>query len=111
MASTNNQFRQYYFDVTDIVRSCDNSVLSINFGSATVIANATAALPGQESTQNPALSLNIVVNSIQPGRGQSRGCLSFRTDSLFARNKMILDGTGALLSRRRDPGSPHMLFN
>ncbi|KAF2704453.1 glycoside hydrolase family 2 protein [Pleomassaria siparia CBS 279.74] len=49
VASTYNQFRQYYFDVSEIVTSCSDPVLSMNFGSATVIANATAALPGQET--------------------------------------------------------------
>ncbi|ORY15621.1 glycoside hydrolase superfamily [Clohesyomyces aquaticus] len=49
VASTNNQFRQYYFEISDILRSCSDPILSINFGSATVIANATAALPGQET--------------------------------------------------------------
>ncbi|KAF2800922.1 glycoside hydrolase family 2 protein [Melanomma pulvis-pyrius CBS 109.77] len=49
VAATNNQFRQYYFEVSDIIRSCSNPILSINFGSATVIANATAAIPGQET--------------------------------------------------------------
>lgn len=48
VASTNNQFRQYYFDVTEIISSCSAPVLSINFGSAPLIANAIASLPGQE---------------------------------------------------------------
>ncbi|OCK75304.1 glycoside hydrolase family 2 protein [Lepidopterella palustris CBS 459.81] len=50
VASTNNQFRQYYFEVSSILSSCAGSpVLSINFGSATQIANAIAAEPGQET--------------------------------------------------------------
>ncbi|KAK8253567.1 putative beta-mannosidase [Phyllosticta capitalensis] len=50
VASTNNQFRQYFFDVTEILASCTESpVLSINFGSAPEIANAIAAQPGQET--------------------------------------------------------------
>ncbi|KAF2189589.1 glycoside hydrolase family 2 protein [Zopfia rhizophila CBS 207.26] len=49
VASTNNQFRQYYFEVSNILKTCDSPILSINFGSATVIANATAELPGQET--------------------------------------------------------------
>ncbi|KAF2637032.1 putative beta-mannosidase [Massarina eburnea CBS 473.64] len=49
VAATNNQFRQYYFDITDIISSCNSPVLSVNFGSAPIIANATAALPGQET--------------------------------------------------------------
>ena len=50
VATTNNQFRQYYFDVSDIHRQCSSSpVLSINFGSAPQIANQIAADPGQES--------------------------------------------------------------
>ncbi|KAF2267100.1 putative beta-mannosidase [Lojkania enalia] len=49
IASTNNQFRQYYFEISEILTSCNYPVLSIKFGSATVIANATAAIPGQET--------------------------------------------------------------
>ncbi|OCL07281.1 glycoside hydrolase family 2 protein [Glonium stellatum] len=50
VASTNNQFRQYFFEVSSILNSCVSSpVLSINFGSAPQIANAIAAEPGQET--------------------------------------------------------------
>ncbi|KAF1991404.1 glycoside hydrolase family 2 protein [Aulographum hederae CBS 113979] len=50
VASTNNQFRQYWFDVSNIVDACKGDVeLSINFGSAPNIANAIAAEPGQET--------------------------------------------------------------
>lgn len=50
VAATNNQFRQYYFEVTDIVKGCPVApVLSINFGSAPAIANEIAAQPGQET--------------------------------------------------------------
>ncbi|EMC95043.1 glycoside hydrolase family 2 protein [Baudoinia panamericana UAMH 10762] len=51
VASTNNQFRQYWFDVSTITTSCDETerILSINFGSAPNIANAIASEPGQET--------------------------------------------------------------
>ena len=51
VASTNNQFRQWWFDVSDLLSSCsENSrVLSINFGSAPTIANEIANEPGQET--------------------------------------------------------------
>lgn len=50
VASTNNQFRQYYFDVSQIVANCANEpLLSINFGSAAKIADKIAAEPGQET--------------------------------------------------------------
>ncbi|PVI08499.1 glycoside hydrolase family 2 protein [Periconia macrospinosa] len=49
IGTSNNQFRQYYFDVTDVLSACDEPVLSINFGSAPIIANSTASLPGQNS--------------------------------------------------------------
>ncbi|GME25624.1 glycoside hydrolase family 2 protein [Neofusicoccum parvum] len=50
VASTNNQFRQYYFEVSEIVKNCAEApVLSINFGSAPAIANEIAAQPGQET--------------------------------------------------------------
>ena len=50
VASTNNQFRQYFFEVSDLLTSCQgDAVLSINFGSAPLIVDAIAAQPGQES--------------------------------------------------------------
>ena len=49
VAATNNQFRQYYFDITAILDSCTSPVLSINFGSAPSIANQIATQPGQET--------------------------------------------------------------
>ncbi|KAF2204863.1 putative beta-mannosidase [Delitschia confertaspora ATCC 74209] len=52
VAATNNQFRQYWFDVSDLLRNCSSRggpMIKIDFGSATVIANATAELPGQET--------------------------------------------------------------
>lgn len=49
MAATSNQFRQYHFDVTDVLTLCNGNVtLSINFGSAPDIARAIAEQPGQE---------------------------------------------------------------
>lgn len=51
VASTDNQFRQYWLDVSSMMSSCSDSqpVLSINFGSAPNIANAIANEPGQET--------------------------------------------------------------
>ncbi|MCJ1422575.1 hypothetical protein MMC29_000455 [Sticta canariensis] len=50
IAATNNQFRQYYFDVSKILRDCKAThALSINFGSSTRIADQIAAEPGQET--------------------------------------------------------------
>lgn len=49
LASTNNQFRQYYFDVTKQLQGCARPILSIEFGSAPRIADTIAALPGQET--------------------------------------------------------------
>lgn len=50
VATTNNQFRQYFYEVSDILTSCtEKPVLSINFGSAPLIVNDIAASPGQES--------------------------------------------------------------
>ena len=48
VASTNNQFRQYFFDVTDILADCEDPTLSLNFGSAPNIALETANEPDQE---------------------------------------------------------------
>ncbi len=49
VAATNNQFRQYYFDVSDLLSNFTSSVLSVNFGSAPNIADQIAAEPGQET--------------------------------------------------------------
>jgi beta-mannosidase len=51
VASTNNQFRQWWYDISSILKSCpeSNRVLSINFGSAPIIANQIADEPGQET--------------------------------------------------------------
>ncbi|TAQ86102.1 hypothetical protein B7494_g5570 [Chlorociboria aeruginascens] len=50
VAATNNQFRQYYFDVSSILSSCSTApVLSINFGAAPNITAAIASEPGQET--------------------------------------------------------------
>ncbi|CZR54939.1 probable beta-mannosidase A [Phialocephala subalpina] len=50
VASTNNQFRQYYFDVSELLSSCSSTPsLSINFGSAINITADIAAEPGQET--------------------------------------------------------------
>ena len=51
VASTDNQFRQYWFDVTRVLDSCGKSdgTLSIDFGSAPTIANEIADQPGQET--------------------------------------------------------------
>lgn len=49
VASTNNQFRQYYFDVSALLSDCTSPLLSINFGSAPMIADQIAAEPGQET--------------------------------------------------------------
>lgn len=50
VASTNNQFRQYVFDVTSFVTKCNSDLsLTINFGSAPQIAQDIADQPGQET--------------------------------------------------------------
>lgn len=49
VAATNNQFRQYYFDVTGLMHGCSAPTLSVNFGSAPNIAAEIAAQPGQET--------------------------------------------------------------
>jgi beta-mannosidase len=49
VASTNNQFRQYYFDISSILDTCSGiPILSINFGSAPNITANIASKPGQE---------------------------------------------------------------
>ncbi|PLN77271.1 beta-mannosidase mndA [Aspergillus taichungensis] len=49
IASTDNQFRQYSFDVSTVLKGCkDDPVLSINFGSAPRIVNAMAEDPNLE---------------------------------------------------------------
>jgi beta-mannosidase len=49
VGSTDNQFRQYHFDVSQILKECkQDPVLRINFGSAPNIANAIAKSPDAE---------------------------------------------------------------
>ena len=46
VGTTDNQFRQWIFDVSDIVKHCDKDpVLSLNFGSAPQIVDAIAEKP------------------------------------------------------------------
>jgi beta-mannosidase len=54
VASTNNQFRQWWFDVSEIVdEACvgraEGTILSMSFGSAPKIADQIAAEPGAET--------------------------------------------------------------
>lgn len=43
VANVDNQFRQWYFDVTDVVKSCKHDPeLSLNFGSASKIVKEIA---------------------------------------------------------------------
>lgn len=52
VANTNNQFRQWWYDVSEILSSCANQedrVISLNFGSAPLIANATAREPNAQT--------------------------------------------------------------
>jgi beta-mannosidase len=50
VATTNNQFRQYYFDVSSVLRSCrEQPSLDIHFGSAVNITDKIANEPGQET--------------------------------------------------------------
>jgi beta-mannosidase len=62
VASTNNQFRQYAFDVTEILKNCTVPKLSINFGSAPLIAKAIAEMPGQESKFSPPFKQELLAN-------------------------------------------------
>jgi beta-mannosidase len=53
VASTNNQFRQYYFDISTFLGSCSSTpMLSINFGSSVNISADIANEPGQETWPN-----------------------------------------------------------
>ncbi|KAF2432108.1 putative beta-mannosidase [Tothia fuscella] len=51
VAATNNQFRQYWFNVGTILKDCkgNDPLLRINFGSAALIAAEIANQPGQET--------------------------------------------------------------
>lgn len=50
IGTTNNQFRQYTFDISDPLSNCiDNAVLSLNFGSAPKIVNDIAEDPNSQS--------------------------------------------------------------
>lgn len=51
VGSTDNQFRQFYFDVSELLEDCEerHPALSIDFGSAPIIAEEIANQPGQET--------------------------------------------------------------
>ncbi|KAH8888052.1 glycoside hydrolase family 2 protein [Thozetella sp. PMI_491] len=51
VANTDNQFRQYVFDISSLVRNCSGGdlVLTLNFGSAPLITQQIASQPGQET--------------------------------------------------------------
>jgi beta-mannosidase len=51
VASTNNQFRQWWFDVSETIAACSDEepILSLDFGSAPIIANGIAEEPGAET--------------------------------------------------------------
>lgn len=51
VASTDNQFRQYVFDISDFISSCDEAepLLTVNFGAAPNITEAIANEPDQET--------------------------------------------------------------
>lgn len=50
IGTTENQFRQYTFDISNVLSKCQgNPVLSLNFGSAPKIADAIANDPNSES--------------------------------------------------------------
>lgn len=50
VASTENQFRQYHFDVSRIMSDCTGKLdLKVHFGSAVEISKRIAELPGQET--------------------------------------------------------------
>jgi beta-mannosidase len=49
VATTDNQFRQYTFDISDALKDCKGSPsVSLNFGSCPKIANAIAADPNSQ---------------------------------------------------------------
>jgi beta-mannosidase len=50
IGTTDNQFRQYTFDISDALKHCKGfPAVSLEFGSATKIANAIAADPKSQS--------------------------------------------------------------
>lgn len=50
IATTDNQFRQYIFDISDALKNCNGpQTVSLNFGSCPRIANAIAADPNSQS--------------------------------------------------------------
>ncbi len=80
IAATNNQFRQYYFDVSAIMKLCPTDpVLSINFGSAPNIVDAIQAQPGQESEHELQCVLCTSNNSsLKPGHQAWNKCMNFQ---------------------------------
>lgn len=51
IATTDNQFRQYFFDITDVLQTCNSTAprLELEFGAVPAIAAAIANQPGQRT--------------------------------------------------------------
>lgn len=59
IGTTDNQFRQYTFDISKALGNCKGDpILAINFGSAPQIANAIADDPNSQSMFRPIIPLN-----------------------------------------------------
>ena len=123
VASTNNQFRQYYFDVSDILDACSGTPsISINFGSAPNIATELAEAPGAETWPvGVELSVRSLIISVRPSRTPANPgtfnrrhtltgihSTSFRTGSSSAKSSPILAGTGVPRLRQQEYGSQLM---
>jgi hypothetical protein len=110
VGTANNQFRQWIYNVSNILKSCQGEpIISINFGSAPTIASDIANEPGQESE----LRVRYLLLRDRISDGLQRGLRSKATSSLiiitsFEKSNPILDGIGAQLSLPQDLGSQHM---
>lgn len=97
VGTADNQFRQWYFDVTDVLEQCPDQepVISLNFGSVPRIINALNA-SSSESRYIPILTKQLLTFfSSQHGQAYPYTLMSIRTDTLFAKSRTTLDGIGA----------------
>lgn len=97
IGTTDNQFRQYTFDISDALRKCKkNATLGLNFGSAPKIVNAIADDPKSqsESKSSPAWPILPFLTIAQNGRTGSSRPLSFPIAGSCARSNPTLAGIG-----------------
>lgn len=95
VGTTDNQFRQYTFDISEAIKDCQEApTLSLNFGSAPKIANEIAKDPSAASKCNRTFNPRTIPNNQQSGHMAPNKFTNSRTDGISARSNLTSDGTG-----------------